>query len=78
MNELDFYAYSMHVQQKRNYHPNWTFVIFKAKFGKWVTKTQKKATQAKEPTKEYLDWLEQHQREWLESKRADDKNKPCL
>ena len=66
MNELDFYAYSMHVQQKRNYHPNWAYVIFKAKFDKWVMKAQKKAAQAKEPTKEYLDWLEQHQREWSE------------
>ena len=36
MNEIDFYSYSLFVQGDRGYHKNWKYVIFKAKYGRWI------------------------------------------
>ena len=57
MSELDFFCYSLDVQNKRNYASNWAFVIFKARYDKWISKSLRAQAIAKNPTKEYLDWL---------------------
>ena len=34
MSELDFFCYSLYVQNERNYESNWAFVIFKVRDSK--------------------------------------------
>ena len=60
MNELDFFCYSLYVQNERKYKSNWAFVIFKVRYGKWISKSLRAEGIAKEPTKEYLNWLYKH------------------
>ena len=57
MSELDFFCYSLYVQNERNYKSNWSFVIFKARYGIWISKRLRAEAIAKNPTNEYLDWL---------------------
>ena len=57
MSELDFFCYSLYVQTERKYKSNWAFVIFKVRYGKWISKSLRAQAIAKNPTKEYLDWL---------------------
>lgn len=56
MSELDFFCYSLYVQNERNYKSNWSFVIFKVRYGKWISKRLRAEAIAKNPTNEYLDW----------------------
>ena len=55
MSELDFFCYSLYVQNERNYKSNWSFVIFKVRYGKWISKRLRAEAIAKNPTNEYLD-----------------------
>lgn len=70
MTEQEFLNYSLHVQNARFYHPNWAYVVFRARFGKWVSKAQKEAAQAQEPVPAYLDWLSEHQEQWSKSQKT--------
>jgi hypothetical protein len=56
MSELDFFCYSLYVQNERNYKSNWSFVIFKVRYGKWISKRLRAEAIAKS-NNEYLDWL---------------------
>lgn len=60
MTELDFFCYSLYVQNDRKYASNWAFVIFKVRYGRWVSKSLKGEAVEKLPTQEYLDWLYQY------------------
>ena len=57
MSELDFFCYSLYVQNERNYKSNWSFVIFKVRYCKSISKRLTAEAIAKNPTNEYLDWL---------------------
>ena len=57
MSELDFFCYSLYVQNERNYKSNWSFVIFKVRYDKWISKRLRDEAIAKNPTNEQLDWL---------------------
>ena len=60
MSELDFFCYSLYIQEERGYKSNWPFVIFKAYFGKWITKSVRSEAESRLPTQQYLEWLDSH------------------
>ena len=60
MNELDFFCYSLYVQEERGYKSNWAFVIFRAYFGKWITKSVRSEAESSLPTQQYLEWLDSY------------------
>ena len=64
MNEIDFYSYSLFVQDERGYHKNWKYTIFKAKYGRWIKTKEREGVTPKTPTKEYLDWLDNFLSTW--------------
>ena len=70
MSELDFFCYSLYVQNERNYKSNWSFVIFKVRYGKWISKRLRAEAIAKNPTEEYLDWLYKYFEENLDALKA--------
>jgi hypothetical protein len=45
------------VQDDRGYNKNWFFVIFKARYGKWLSKSLRLEAIPKKPSDEYLTWL---------------------
>lgn len=57
MSEFDFFCYSLFIQEERGYDRNWSFVIFKVYFGKWISKSIRAKCLPKKPTDEYLNWL---------------------
>ena len=57
MSELDFFCYSLYVQNALNYTSSLFFLIFKVRYGKWISKRLRAEAIAKNPTNEYLDWL---------------------
>ena len=70
MSELDFFCYSLYVQNERNYESNWAFVIFKVRYDKWISKGVRAEAIAKNPTEEYLDWLYKHFEQNLDTLKA--------
>jgi hypothetical protein len=64
MNEIDFYSYSLFVQDARGYHKNWKYAIFKAKYGRWIKTKEREGVTPKEPTQEYLGWLDNFLSTW--------------
>ena len=60
MNEIDFYSYSLFVQEDRGYHNDWKYVIFKVKYGRWIKTKERDGVTPKTPTQEYLDWLDEY------------------
>jgi hypothetical protein len=64
MNEIDFYSYSLFIQEERRYHKNWKYSIFKAKYGRWIETKEREGVTPKVPTKEYLDWLADYLTTW--------------
>lgn len=64
MNEIDFYSYSLFVQEERGYHKNWKYTIFKAKYGRWIKTKEREGVTPKPPTQEYLNWLESFLNAW--------------
>ena len=57
MTEFDFFCYSLFVQDDRGYNKNWAFVIFKVRYGKWLSKSLRLEATPKKPSDEYLTWL---------------------
>lgn len=57
----DFLAFSKYVMNERGYKSGWQWVVFKANYGEWVSRsvrfTDGVEVEPKEPTKDYLDWL---------------------
>lgn len=45
------------MQDDRGYNKNWAFVIFKARYGKWLSKSLRLEAIPKKPSDEYLTWL---------------------
>ena len=70
MNELDFFCYSLYVQNERKYKSNWAFVIFKVRYDKWISKSLRAEAIPKNPTREYLDWLYKHFEQNLDTLKA--------
>ena len=70
MSELDFFCYSLYVQNERNYESNWAFVIFKVHYGEWISKSLRAEAIPKNPTREYLDWLYKHFEQNLDTLKA--------
>ena len=70
MSELDFFCYSLYVQNERKYESNWAFVIFKVRYDKWISKGVRAEAIAKNPTEEYLDWLYKHFEQNLDTLKA--------
>ena len=64
MSEIDFYSYSLFIQEERKYHKNWKYAIFKAKFGRWIKTKEIEGISPKPPTQEYLAWLEDYLCTW--------------
>ena len=74
MNELDFFCYSLYVQEELGYKPNWAFVIFRAYFGKWVTKPVRSEAESRLPTQQYLEWLDNYFQQNLNQITANNKS----
>ena len=62
----DFLAYAIYLADRRKYESTWKWVIFKVNYGEWVNKsvrfTDGVEVQPKEPTEEFLQWLDEYQK----------------
>ncbi|PNP96216.1 hypothetical protein [Moraxella sp. RCAD0137] len=56
-----FYSYVTYIQQTRKYSKNWAFVMYKVNFGKWVDKDTRDKNIPQEPSKDFLEWLDEYQ-----------------
>lgn len=69
MTETEFLAQAMALGEDRWYAPNWPYVVFKARYGRWATKAEKAAAIAAvergeaSPTPELMEWLSGYWRE---------------
>ena len=64
MNEIDFYRYSLFVQDERGYHKDWKYAIFKSKYGRWIKTKEREGVTPKAPTQECLYWLDDYLTTW--------------
>lgn len=67
MTEIEFLGQCMWLGEYRQYAPNWPYVVFKARYGRWATKAEKAAAieavqGGEEASDELMDWLAEYWR----------------